>query len=797
VNTDSNFVFTAGVNDSVVWDPDGAGPGAAKTVSLITDGGLNAGQAYSGQDVAAALKKALGSTAASNDTYNVQYDLAQNKFNITNTAGNSNPISINWTNAGSTAANVLGFSTDSNLAVGQQATADAASAFNIIAGTNDQFQITSNPPGGPAQAITVPPGNYTGAQLASAIQTGLDTAFAGHQVSVAFNGTGFNFINQESGNASTLSLTSPAGNTLLSSLGLPAGNYNATGSGSADANNVLYVSEDNGARGISVTIPAGNYTNWQLANTIQKQLDGTNSPLKGTYTVAVDDTTGTFSINETSGQHTFALDKSRGTADETLGFTANQAGYGSVRKSDTPAFFSITVPANSSFLLTVDGISSDPIKIDPGRYDSNGLMREIYSKINGDPGAVPPIPGDPKLGPLNNVQVNYDPKVGFVLKSGTSGHNSTITVAPDNITPGAVDFLQTISLDSSTARHGVDSTRLSDLNSGAGVSPGKVAFTDMSGDTATIDFSQAVTMHDVVNAINNYGGTHPGSTFSLKASLSGNNKNLVLTDTQPTAKGVIQVQEGSAGTTTAKDLGLLGVSNEGAATYTGTDLNPNITRLTAVDVLGGGTGLSDALKRIQVNLGAKSADFDLTSAVTVGDLLDILNKNDISLYAGLNDQKKGIDLSSLENGKTLYVEEEQKVASAGYDPAVNGKQWEKTAALLGVKGSSDTLGNLFALRDALANNDQAAINKTIDPISAGSTRTADVNANIGARSTRLDATNTYMDTLSQNMSTLLGNVEYADMTTAITDLLAQQQNLQAAMSSSTKIMSLSIVNFIQ
>ncbi|MBF0510051.1 MAG: hypothetical protein HQK57_14150, partial [Deltaproteobacteria bacterium] len=631
---------------------------------------------------------------------------------------------------------------------------------------------------------------------AAAIQPGLVTAFGGRQVSVAFNGTGFNFVNQVSGNASSLNLTSPAGNTLLGSLGLPAGNYSATGSGAADANNVLYLSEDNGVRGISVNIPAGNYTNWQLANTIQKQLDGANSPLKGTYAVAVDDTTGTFSINETSGQHTFALDKSRGTADETLGFTANQISYGSVRKSDTPAYFSITVPANSSFLLTVDGVKSNPIQIDPGRYDSNGLMREIYSKINGDPGAVPPIPGDPNIAPLSNVQVNYDPKVGFVLKSGTSGHNSTITVAPDN-TPGAVDFLQTISLDPSTARHGVDSTRLSDFNSGAGVSPGKVAFTDMSGDTATIDFSQAVTMQDVVNAINNYGGTHPGSTFSLKASLSGNNKSLVLTDTQPTAKGVIQVQEGSAGTSTAKDLGLLGVSNEGVATYTGTDLNPNISRLTAVDVLGGGTGLSDALKKIQVNIGAKSADFDLSSAVTVGDLLDILNKNDISLYAGINDQKKGIDLSSLANGKTLYVEEEQKVASATYDPAVNGKQWEKTAALLGVKGSSDTLGNLFALRDALANNDQAAINNTIDPISAGATRTTDVNADVGARSSRLDATNSYMDTLSQNMSTLLGNVEYADMTTAITEMLAQQQNLQAAMSSSTKVMSLSLVNFIQ
>ncbi|MBF0495847.1 MAG: flagellar hook-associated protein FlgL, partial [Deltaproteobacteria bacterium] len=572
VTTDSNFVFTAGANDSISWDPDGAGPAAATVVSLITDGGLTSGQAYSGQDVAAALKKALESTATGNDTYDVQYDLSQNKFNVTNTAGNSNPISINWTNAGSTAANVLGFATDSNLAVGQQATADAARAFNIIAGTNDQFQITSNPPGGPALSITVPAGNYTGGKLVTAIQAGLDTGFGGRQVSVAFTGAGFNFINQDTGNASTLNLSSPAGNTLLGSLGLPAGNYNATGSGSGMANNVLYLSEDNGVRGISVNIPAGNYTNWQLANTIQKQLDGANSPLKGTYTVAVDDPTGTFSINETTGQHTFALDKSRGTADETLGFTANQAGYGSVRKSDTPAYFSMTVPANSSFLLTVDGINSDPIKIDPGRYDSNALMREIYSKINGDPGAVPPIPGDPKLAPLNNVQVNYDPKVGFVLKSGTSGHNSTITVAPDNITPGAADFLQTISLDSSTARHGVDSTRLADLNSGAGVGPGKVAFTDMSGDTATIDFSQAVTVQDVVNAINNYGEIHAGSNFSLKASLSGNNKNLVLTDAQPAAKGVIQVQEGSAGTQTAKDLGLLGVSNEGVATYTGTDL---------------------------------------------------------------------------------------------------------------------------------------------------------------------------------------------------------------------------------
>lgn len=87
---------------------------------------------------------------------------------------------------------------------------------------------------------------------------------------------------------------------------------------------------------------------------------------------------------------------------------------------------------------------------------------------------------------------------------------------------------------------------LADLNGGTGVERGKVVITDSGGRTATVDLSKAVTVDDVLEAINSNG------TAQVKASVSGGK--FVITDN---SGGSVTVAD-ATGSTTATSLGIAG-----------------------------------------------------------------------------------------------------------------------------------------------------------------------------------------------------------------------------------------------
>lgn len=126
----TGFVFTTGSNDVIA-----ANDGAAfiPSPSLTTDGGLTSGTAYTGDEVATAIKTALEARNNSADTYTVAYDSAAGKFTITNDAGNTNALNMLWSNAGTTAETLLGFAAaDDNIAVAGNASSDnVAGAFDV------------------------------------------------------------------------------------------------------------------------------------------------------------------------------------------------------------------------------------------------------------------------------------------------------------------------------------------------------------------------------------------------------------------------------------------------------------------------------------------------------------------------------------------------------------------------------------------------------------------------------------------------------------------------------------------
>ncbi len=132
-NLDSNsaitgYVFATGSNDTIDFSVDGGTTWI--TASLITDGGLADGSAYTGDEVSAAIKTAIESTNGNTDTYEVTYDDQTGFYTIENTGASS--LDIDWTTSATSAGAVLGFTIDSSIAVAASASSDVAGgAFDL------------------------------------------------------------------------------------------------------------------------------------------------------------------------------------------------------------------------------------------------------------------------------------------------------------------------------------------------------------------------------------------------------------------------------------------------------------------------------------------------------------------------------------------------------------------------------------------------------------------------------------------------------------------------------------------
>jgi len=133
------FVFTTDVNDKIRFRVDG---GSWIEVSLITDGGLTSGTAYTGGEVANAIKVALEANNGNSDTYYVSYDEATGKFTITNNASNSSTIELGWGEPETTAAELLGFdpTNSGEITPGSSDESDKAAGQFFV----DQADETSN-----------------------------------------------------------------------------------------------------------------------------------------------------------------------------------------------------------------------------------------------------------------------------------------------------------------------------------------------------------------------------------------------------------------------------------------------------------------------------------------------------------------------------------------------------------------------------------------------------------------------------------------------------------------------------
>ncbi|MEO1059305.1 MAG: flagellar filament capping protein FliD, partial [Actinomycetota bacterium] len=155
-------------------------------------------------------------------------------------------------------------------------------------------------------------------------------------------------------------------------------------------------------------------------------------------------------------------------------------------------------------------------------------------------------------------------------------------------------------------RYVSEATRLSQLNNGQGVAPGRFTITDTAGNEATIDLRQGEsTIGEVIDEINSK------STIAINARINDNGDGILLEDTNVgTPAFAITVEE--AGSSTAADLGILGAAaSPGAALDGSFETTINIA---AAETIDGATLLSDLNGGAGVDVEATAPDFEIQTA---------------------------------------------------------------------------------------------------------------------------------------------------------------------------------------
>ena len=157
------------------------------------------------------------------------------------------------------------------------------------------------------------------------------------------------------------------------------------------------------------------------------------------------------------------------------------------------------------------------------------------------------------------VEAGYDATGTRLLISSTDGATEvTISDVGDGSFAASIGIAQTgtrIRSDNLQRQYISETTRLEDLNAGAGVSLGKMKITDSSGLFAFVDLNIGTveTLQDVIDAINAAG-------IGVEAAVNETGDGLLITDT---AGGELALKIEDDSGTAARDLNILGESDEG------------------------------------------------------------------------------------------------------------------------------------------------------------------------------------------------------------------------------------------
>lgn len=112
-------------------------------------------------------------------------------------------------------------------------------------------------------------------------------------------------------------------------------------------------------------------------------------------------------------------------------------------------------------------------------------------------------------------------------------------------------------------------------------------------------------------------------------------------------------------------------------------------------------------------------------------------------------------------------------------------------------GLNDFINTLIALRDALQSGDTTAVTATHDALTTGENTIVTAVAENGGMQTRIEAAQTELQTRSSTLDTLISGEDSTDLSTAVVKLSQAQTAYQAALAGGSKIMNMSLLDYIQ
>jgi len=188
-------------------------------------------------------------------------------------------------------------------------------------------------------------------------------------------------------------------------------------------------------------------------------------------------------------------------------------------------------------------------------------------------------------------------------------------------------------------------TRLSELNSGQGVRLGTISISDGTV-TVQVDLSSCSTVGDVIDAINNGGA-------AVTAAINPAGNGLTLTAGAADTIAVADLPGGFA----AADLGILQRTPLAAGEdLVGTDLNRTLTSITELAALKNGAGI-DLAHGMILTVGDESRTIDLSTAITMEDLLNAINYCGLSVQASLTADGKGLTIANAVASEAMTIGE--------------------------------------------------------------------------------------------------------------------------------------------
>ena len=408
----------------------------------------------------------------------------------------------------------------------------------------------------------------------------------------------------------------------------------------------------------------------------------------------------------------------------------------------------------------------------------------------------------------NNVTVvNNSAASGNTGNSGADANSILVRINPGATTAsGVLAALQANPAVASQLNVQLDATDSSsaalagtgfvDVNSSASLSQGGGAALDTTsgvqvvngGKTYTIDLSQSQTIEDILNAFN----TSPANVLAqINAAGTGIDVRSRL------AGGDFSI--GENGGTTATQLGIR-----------------SFTTTTRLSDLNYGRGVASAAGPAFSITRTDGTQFsvDVSSAATVGDVLNLINNNPANQAAG---NQVTAQLTTVGNGLQLTQASApgagafQVVATQGNQAAIDlglippgqtqsavgaGAPLKITGGDVNPQEVQSVFNSLLRLQTALTNNDVAGVSRATALLKTSSQQVTSARADAGLRSQQITSINTQLVDQKTQLSSTLSTAIDTDFGAAVSELQSRTATLQATLQLSAKTYQLSLLNYL-